>query len=366
MPLKLVRPKGRKYWYVRGTIKGQSVYQSTGLIDKRQAEISRARRENELIDQAHFGKSATTTFAQAALTYIESGGEADHLGPILRHFGPDKLASKIDMDAVNDCARSLHPTAAPATINRQVIGPISAVINAHSITANKPAPRFKRRREPKGRIRWLTPEEAERLLDAAAALTLPRHRAPEHYTLAKIAFLLGSGCRTGECFAAEVRHWSPATRQWWVPADQDGAGKTEGSARFVFLPWRAVQLMGPLPEAGRAFRTPYGKEIAMRHKGGGQMQAAFNRARDAAGLGRDVTPHVLRHTWATWHYAQTKDFGGLMDLGGWTKADTANRYRKIAPADLGARLLAHGWDFRAKSVHDIAQEPATPALRSIK
>jgi hypothetical protein len=35
-----------------------------------------------------------------------------------------------------------------------------------------------------------------------------------------------------------------------------------------------------------------------------------------------------------------------MDLGGWDKADTANRYRKIAPDDLGARLLAHGWDFR--------------------
>jgi IS5 family transposase len=25
---------------------------------------------------------------------------------------------------------------------------------------------------------------------------------------------------------------------------------------------------------------------------------------------------------------------------------TANRYRKIAPSDLGIRLLAHGWDFR--------------------
>lgn len=75
------------------------------------------------------------------------------------------------------------------------------------------------------------------------------------------------------------------------------------------------------------------------------MQTSFNAARDAAGLGREVTPHVLRHTWATWFYAQTKDFGGLMDLGGWAKADMANRYRKIAPDDLAARLRRIGWEF---------------------
>lgn len=46
------------------------------------------------------------------------------------------------------------------------------------------------------RLRWLTPEEAERLIEAAAALTLPRHTAPETYTLAKIAFLLGLVRRT--------------------------------------------------------------------------------------------------------------------------------------------------------------------------
>lgn len=76
------------------------------------------------------------------------------------------------------------------------------------------------------------------------------------------------------------------------------------------------------------------------------MQTAFNKARDAAGLGDNVTPHVLRHTWATWFYAQTRDFGTLMDQGGWSKADMANRYRKLAPDDLSERLLKHGWDFR--------------------
>ncbi|MBF9042993.1 tyrosine-type recombinase/integrase [Rhodobacterales bacterium HKCCE4037] len=366
MPLKLVRPKGTPNWYIRGTVKGCSIYESTGLSDKRQAEITRARREAELIDQALFGKQAVTTFAQAALTYIEAGGETKFLGRIIAFFGPDRLVSSIDMGAVNACARSLYPTAAPATINRQVIVPISAVMNMHFAAQNKRAPRFARRREPKGRFRWLTPEEAERLIAAASALTLPRHAEPERFTLQKIAFLLGSGCRTGEAFAATVEDWNPVTRQWWIPATATGAGKTEGAARFVDLPERAVTLIDELPTEGRAFRTAYGKDIVLREGGGGQMGASFKTAREAAGLGPDVTPHTLRHTWATWYYAQTRDFGGLMDRGGWLKADTANRYRKIAPADLAHRLLAHGWDFRGKSVDLPEVQPAKRRIRSVK
>ncbi len=131
-----------------------------------------------------------------------------------------------------------------------------------------------------------------------------------------------------------------------------GAGKTRGSARWVKLPERSVELLGDLPIKGRMFRTPYGKEIKLIEGGGGQMQAAFNKARDLAGLGDDVTPHVLRHTWATWFYAQTRDFGGLMDQGGWSKADMANRYRKLTPDDLSVRLLKHGWDFRPEMPED--------------
>lgn len=85
------------------------------------------------------------------------------------------------------------------------------------------------------------------------------------------------------------------------------------------------------------------------------MQTQFSRARDAAGLGPDVTPHVLRRTWATWFYAQTKDLGGLMDLGGRTRAGTCNRYRNIAPAVLASRLRIHGrhFDQPAARVADI-------------
>lgn len=341
-------------WTVDFTVQGQRIRRRLGIRDKGLRDV--ARRAAETLYRAAWDRHINPPpevrgmpFHKAARGYIEAGGEARYLPPIMRHFGPDAICEEIGEPEIIEAGLALYPEAAQDTRRRQVRVPIWAVKNWAA----------GRRRQPRTdmrRTRWLLPEEAERLLKAAATLTLPRHAAPEVFTLQKIAFLLGSGCRASECFAAEVRHWNSATRQWWIPAIEEGAGKTDASARFVRLPQRAIDLIGDLPEVGRAFRTPYGKPIVVQRGRGGQMQTAFNAARDLAGLGSDVTPHVLRHTWATWFYAQTRDFGALMDLGGWAKADMANRYRKLAPDDLAARLLQHGWDFRQEPVNSESED----------
>jgi integrase len=343
MPLRLHK-RGR-IWHLRGTLAGQRVRESTGLDDKRAAEAYRARREAELIQRRALGPAATRTFADAVIAYVEAGGEARFLGPILEHFGPDKLVADIDLDAVQSAARSLYPDAAPATINRQLITPISAVVSTHYRATGQRPPVFPRRREPPGRVRWLTPDEAERLVDACDARIRP-----------VVLFLLGTGCRTSEAFRLEAPDLHLLTREAWI------ADPKNGIARMVRFPDRTAEALRALPSEGPVFRTPRGTPYRVTPGRGGQMQAAFNAARDAAGLGPEVTPHVLRHTWATWFYAQTRDFGGLMDCGGWQKADMANRYRKLAPADLGARLQARGWDFRADTKPaQAAGEPVTPA-----
>jgi integrase len=351
-------------WQVDFSIDGHRFRRRLGIRDRGLKDIARQKAQalyreawQRYLDPV--GQKPGTPFHAAARRYIEDGGEARFLPPIIRHFGPDTMIEEIGEAEIVEAGLALYPDRAPDTIRRQVRVPISAVLRAAQGRRRRPSTDTRR-------TRWLTPEEAERLLTAAAQLTLPRHTAPEPYTLAKIAALLGSGMRTGECFAAEVQHWIPATRQLWIPAELEGAGKSSAAARHVRLPERSVALMGELPEVGRMFRTPYGKPIQLRAGGGGQMQSAFNRARDAAGLGRDVTPHVLRHTWATWYYAQTRDFGGLMDLGGWSKADMANRYRKLAPDDLADRLLAHGWDFRQKSGKSSPEKNKTPSIQILK
>lgn len=337
----------REGWHIDFTVGSRRIRRRLGIHDPGGKTIARRAAEAawKAAWESHLNPVAApppgTPFHAAARRYVEAGGEAKYLARILRHAGPDLTVEAIDEAWLLDAAAALYPGCAPDTVRRHLRVPVNAVVN-HALG------RRRRQGTDVRRYRWLTPEEAERLLTAAAQLTLPRHAAPERQTLRKIAFMLGTGVRPGECFATEVKDWNAATKQWWIAGELPGAAKTGGAARWVRLPDRAVGLVQPMPEVGRAFLTPYGQPIIVQAGRGGQMQTSFNAARDAAGLGNDVTPHVLRHTWATWFYAQTRDFGALMDLGGWDKADTANRYRKQAPDDLAARLLAHGWDFRSE------------------
>lgn len=339
MPLKLLR-RG-DIWYLRGTVAGQRVYESTRIGDKRQAEIYRARREAEIIERASFGKAVTYTFAEAALAYMQAGGEGKYLARIIQHFGPRFRLGDLDNDAVNRAAQVLYPEAAPATINRQLITPISAVFNMAADDGKVSPRRFRRRKEPQALPRWLTPEEAERLLEAC-----------DGRLLQIVAFLLGTGARTGEALGLNTRFLYLESQQAHVGITKNGSGK------MVEFPTRTKRIMAAcgIPEAGAVFRTPKGLPYRVTNdqgsKLGGQIKTAFDAARIDAKLSDDVTPHTLRHTWATWHYAQNKDLILLMERGGWRRSEIAMGYTKLAPSDLPARLYTHGWDFRAKPVQD--------------
>ena len=121
--------KRGEIWHIRGTVAGVVIRESTGARDRKSAELYKARRESETIKRHALGRAATLTFAEAALTYLEAGGEGRYLGRILDHAGPRTMAADIDNAWINAAAAALYPNAAPATINRQLITPTSAVLN---------------------------------------------------------------------------------------------------------------------------------------------------------------------------------------------------------------------------------------------
>ena len=47
-----------------------------------------------------------------------------------------------------------------------------------------------------------------------------------------------------------------------------------------------------------------------------------------------ITPHGLRHTWATWRYAATQDALRLMHDGGWSGLSLIERYAHLATCDI--------------------------------
>lgn len=326
-------------WIIDFWVDGKRIRRRLPIHDKELEPVAE-KRAKEIYAEAWrtSGETATNqkipTFREASSLYIEAGGEARFLPRIVAHFGKNTQCDEINEIAIARAARALYPLAKPETVRRQLRVPIKAVLNFAAGNRRQKLPDTRR-------TRWLTPEEAERLLVAAADPEVAGLRDPHCQTLRKIAFMLGTGAGPGETMGLDGKHWNPATMEWWLPGT-----KTVYRARFVRLPSRTVELIGPVPDEGPAFPTPNGQPYIFRKNRGGQMAAAFGKIRAAAGLGPDVVPYTCRHSWATWFYAQTTDWAALLDQGGWNRADTANRYRKIAPADLGQRLLAHGWDFR--------------------
>lgn len=324
MSLKLTKRHGSLSWYIRGTVRGVTVDESTKVADREQAEAIRSKREWEIVTRQIGGSRAVATFVEAAVSYLENGGEARFVKPVLDHFKATPL-SQIGQAEVEACARKLYPGRSRGTINREVFTPISAIM-AHAAKrklCDKPS--FERPPQPRGRVRWLTLDEADRLIECSA-----QHLAP------LITFLLFTGCRVGEALALDWRDVD-LERGHTVFVDTKN-----GDRRGTPLHPRALSALANLSHrAGMVFRRPDRRPYTPKDDGGGQIKTAFRGACRRAGIS-DFHPHDCRHTWATWHYAANRDIGALMALGGWRTVAMVMRYAHVNVSNLAPGVMRLG------------------------
>jgi len=319
MSLKLVRRPDSPHWYIRGTIAGQKVYESAGTGRKIVAEQLRSKLEQQLWNRHIFGPRAVATFAEAAESYMlsvqPSPGQARLVGRLIQHFGetPLKDISQASLEAAY--VDLLRPGPSPATMRRNVLVPLRAVLNHAADLDWCPAPRFKTPRQPKPRVRWLTPAEAEALIEAASPHLRPL-----------IVFLLASGARMSEALELDWRHLH--LKDGFV----EFVHTKSGYARSVPLNERCVAELANLPNRiGPVFLRPDGLPYKTRNRErGGQIRVAFANACTKAGI-VDLRPHDLRHTWATWLYNETKDLLKLMQYGGWRSLKMVEIYAHVVP-----------------------------------
>lgn len=71
--------------------------------------------------------TARRTFADAAASHIEHGGEARYLARIIAHFGDRPLVEICPFD-IKQMAKALYPEGSNATLNRQALSPARAVM----------------------------------------------------------------------------------------------------------------------------------------------------------------------------------------------------------------------------------------------
>lgn len=352
MALKLHRRKNSPNWYIRGTVRGIPVDESTGTVKRAAAEEIRIRREAEVLQSSIHGARTSATFLEAAVGYMKSGGERHYLGALIEHFGATPLAM-IDQVAIDAAALTLKPEAGPATRNRQIYTPVSAVLKHAAKRGICDFTRIDRPRQPNGKVKWLRQDGAECLIDACAPHLRPL-----------VVFLLGTGARLSEALYLDWADVNLAERRVWFTDTKNG------EARGVPLNERVLLELANLAQhEGAVFRRPDGEPYKRRNGGGGQIDTAFNAACRRAGLTDKVgevelpngktraiwkarfSPHDCRHTWATWVYAATRDLRSLMELGGWKSERMVMRYTHVNPdhlAPLIDKLPWENWEISGK------------------
>ncbi len=321
MSLKIVRRPKSPNWIIRGTVRGIRVEESTGTSERRIAEEIRAKREAELLTQSVYGRRATATFAEAALSYLENGGSRRFLEPVIKHFGTTPLA-QVDQDALDRGARKLFPTAAAATRNRQFYTPASAVLHHAARRGWCGLPVIERPEASSERVRWLTIDGADSLIEQSA-----EHLSP------LLIFLFYTGARVGEALWLDWRDVELSRAHVTFPKTKNG------EARGVPLHPRVIAALANLKHRqGEVFRRPDGKPYERpKHtndtSAGSRIATAFAGACRRAGI-VDFHPHDCRHTWATWHYAANRDLGALQRLGGWKSVRMVLRYAHVNVGEL--------------------------------
>lgn len=321
MPLKpYLRPSG--VYHIRGVHHGVRVDRSAGARSLAVAKQVAESIEREIFDEVILKKPKDRTFAEAAAAYMRGGGERGVMTPLLLELRETPL-SRVTQDVIDELATKLYPDGANSTKNRKVYTPISAVLNYAADAWGTPRRRLRRPKQPMGRIDWRTPAEIELWIGWGG----PWARL--------ITFYAGTGARASEGVGLDWEDVSPAAQRitFW---DDETKG---GYARHVDLPQRVIRAL-PQRAEGRVWRGQRGDPFHAYDA----INLGLARRAERRGLPH-LHLHVLRHTWATWAYAVTKDLDFVMRQGGWKSPALAMRYIHAGTEDLKEQVLAYGWDF---------------------
>lgn len=331
MPLKLVPPREGKSpnWSIRGSYLGISVDRSTGTPRKALAAKQLTLLEGK-IERGEFPEKAAApigkTFIAAAVAYMRAGGERENMSRLIAHFGETPV-DEIGQSEIDDAALLLYPIATPATRNRKVYTPVSAVLHSAGLDI-----RVKRPKGAKGKLvtAFLSPEDAFAIIAAADA--------QETAFGMLLRFLLYTGCRIGEAMAL----------RWEDVAFEQGLayiGKTKNGDP------RTAKLRDDLREEMLKFANGVTQGKVFPFRRGGGLKDRLTRAKLAAcgvapkprkqgetKFDRRIPPHRLSwvgfhtfcHTWATWlrRYARA-DLQTLVGTGRWRDPRSAARYAHV-------------------------------------
>lgn len=342
------------------TPSGKRIRRSLGTGDKKQAQELHDKLKAEAWRVDKIGELPTRTFEECCIRWIR---EKDHKRSLdddktkieyfLRHFSGRDI-STITADQVHEAVSKMvnrkhiqvWESRRDAAIRRgkepppYVEKPVSQATKSQHLSfmrslfkaaANdwgwiKTAPVIKTKKPISKRIRWLTRDEAERLISG-----MPESIKPV------VIFALATGLRRSNIIDLEWQQVDMQRKVAWVNPENAKAGKAIGvalndtacrvlrdqigkSSRWVFVHTK------PSTRPDKTV-TPAVRKMRV------DDNSAWRIGLAKAGI-EDFRFHDLRHTWASWLIQSGVPLSVLQEMGGWESIEMVRRYAHLAPNHL--------------------------------
>ncbi|WP_409049646.1 tyrosine-type recombinase/integrase [Serratia sp. BIGb0234] len=190
----------------------------------------------------------------------------------------------------------------------------------------KNAPVIKTKKPVSKRIRWLSREEANRLIECCSESIRPI-----------VTFALVTGLRRSNIIDLEWNQVDMQRKVAWINPENAKAGKAIG----VALNDTACKVLrGQIGKHSRwvfvhtkASTRSDGTKTAAIRKMRKDDNSAWRSSLKRAGI-TDFRFHDLRHTWASWLIQSGVPLSALQEMGGWESIEMVRRYAHLAPNHL--------------------------------
>ena len=323
-----IRKRGHIWWIDFVAPNGERIRRTTETDNKAQAQELHDKLKAEVWRVGKLGERPRRVWNDAVIRWLKEQGHKASIESDKIHLRwLDKHLSGRDLEVINrQLIDRITETkqaegVSNATVNR-VLEVLRAILRrcVDEWEWIDKAPKIRMLKEPTRRIRFLSREEAQRLL-----AELPTHMAD------MAAFSLATGLRRANVTGLRWQQIDLERSIAWIHPDQAKARK----AIAVPLNVEALQIV-------RRLQGKHPTHV-FTYKGNTITQVStktWYMALERAGI-TEFRWHDLRHTWASWHVQSGTPLFALQELGGWESTEMVRRYAHLAADHLApyAELL---------------------------
>jgi len=306
--------RGNTYYCDITTASGKRIKRSLGTSDRVQAQEAHDKIKHDLWKIERLGEKPVRTWAEAALRWLdEKGGKKTIVedGHTLTRYSPyldSKYLHELTAEEIHSITKKVSNGDVSYNRHLALVRSILKRAEQHWGWLDK-APALILKREAKRRIRWLTEQEAGRLIDE-----LPDHLA------VMVQFSLHTGLRKSNVTGLQWSQIDMGRRLLYI----DGEDFKNGNDHAIPLNDAAVE----------AIRSQIGKHHTFVFTYRGQPIEQTNTKAWRAALVRagieNFRWHDLRHTWASWMAQAGTPMHVLQELGGWESPQMLRRYAHLS------------------------------------